>query len=71
MRLAVRRRRIIMKRSRVGVPHILCVHRVGELAIDLAVWVGASALIATSVCACRYVIDEVKHRVPIWKKSTT
>ena len=47
-----------------------CVHRVGELAIgDYAVWVGVSAPHrGEAFDACRYIIDEVKHRVPIWKK---
>ncbi|MFT3792412.1 MAG: molybdenum cofactor biosynthesis protein MoaE [Rudaea sp.] len=46
-----------------------CVHRVGALAIgDLAVWVGVSAAHrGAAFDACRYVIDEVKKRVPIWK----
>ena len=46
-----------------------CVHRVGDLAIgELAVWVGvAAAHRDAAFAACRYVIDEVKARVPIWK----
>ena len=48
----------------------LCIHRVGELEIgDLAVWVGVSAGHRDEAFkACRYIIDEIKHRVPIWKK---
>ena len=47
----------------------VCVHRVGALAIgDLAVWVGVSAAHRDAAfTACRYIIDEVKLRVPIWK----
>jgi molybdopterin synthase catalytic subunit len=46
-----------------------CVHRTGDLAIgELAVWVGVSAAHRDAAfAACRYVIDEVKSRVPIWK----
>lgn len=46
-----------------------CVHRVGDLAIgDLAVWVGVSAGHRDAAfTACRFIIDEVKARVPIWK----
>jgi len=46
-----------------------CVHRTGELAIgELAVWVGVSAEHRDAAfAACRFVIDEVKSRVPIWK----
>jgi adenylyltransferase/sulfurtransferase len=47
-----------------------CVHRLGRLAVgDTAVWVGvAAAHRAEAFAACREIIDEVKHRVPIWKK---
>ncbi len=46
-----------------------CVHRVGELEVgELAVWVGvAAAHRDAAFAACRFVIDEVKSRVPIWK----
>lgn len=47
-----------------------CVHRTGLLEIgDLAVWVGvASAHRDEAFRACRYIIDELKIRLPIWKK---
>jgi molybdopterin synthase catalytic subunit len=56
--------------ARFGVAHAACAHRVGELAIgELAVWVGASAAHRDEAFrACRYIIDEIKHRLPIWKK---
>jgi len=46
------------------------VHRIGVLAVgELAVWVGVSAAHRDEAFrACRYIIDEVKHRLPIWKK---
>ncbi len=46
-----------------------CVHRTGALAIgDLAVWVGVSADHRDDAfAASRWIIDEVKRRVPIWK----
>jgi molybdopterin synthase catalytic subunit len=48
---------------------VRCVHRTGALAIgDLAVWVGVSADHRDAAfAACRWIIDEVKRRVPIWK----
>ncbi len=57
-------------RARFAVTELACVHRVGSLAIgDVAVWVGAGAAHRDAAfAACRYVIDEVKARVPIWKK---
>jgi adenylyltransferase/sulfurtransferase len=53
-----------------GVARAACVHRVGSLALgDVAVWVGVSAAHRDEAFrACRYIIDEVKHRLPIWKK---
>jgi len=47
-----------------------CVHRTGMLEIgELAVWVGvSSAHREAAFAACRYIIDEIKVRVPIWKK---
>lgn len=55
--------------ARFDILDLRCVHRVGDLAIgDLAVWVGVvAAHRGTAFDACRYVIDEVKARVPIWK----
>ena len=46
-----------------------CVHRIGDLDIgDLAVWVGVSAVHRDAAfAACRWIIDAVKARVPIWK----
>jgi molybdopterin synthase catalytic subunit len=47
-----------------------CVHRVGLLEIgECAVWVGVSAAHRDAAfLACRYIIDKVKVRLPIWKK---
>jgi molybdopterin synthase catalytic subunit len=55
---------------RFPVKRALCIHRVGSLELgDLAVWVGvSSAHRGEAFDACRFIIDEVKHRVPIWKK---
>jgi molybdopterin synthase catalytic subunit len=57
-------------RDRFAVEHALCVHALGQLALgDTAVWVGVSSHHRDAAfAACRYIIDEVKHRVPIWKK---
>jgi len=47
-----------------------CLHRVGHLHLgELAVWVGVTAEHrGAAFDACRYLIDETKARVPIWKK---
>jgi molybdopterin synthase catalytic subunit len=61
---------LIEARERFGVRGALCVHRVGALTLgELAVYVAVSAAHRDEAFrACRYIIDEVKHRVPIWKK---
>ena len=47
-----------------------CVHRIGSLSIgEIAVWVGViSAHRGDAFDAARYIIDEAKSRVPIWKR---
>ena len=57
-------------REKFGVSQVLCVHRTGNLAIgEAAVWVGVAAAHRDGAfAAARYVIDEVKKRVPIWKR---
>lgn len=56
--------------ARFDISKAHCIHRLGKLEIgELAVWVGVSAAHRDAAfAACRYIIDEVKHRVPIWKK---
>ena len=48
----------------------VCTHRVGHLQLgDMAVWVGVSSgHRGEAFKACAYVIDEIKTRLPIWKK---
>jgi len=56
-------------RTRFDILDAACVHRVGDLALgELAVWVGVTAAHRDAAfSACRWIIDEVKARVPIWK----
>lgn len=55
--------------ERFAIVEARCVHRIGELGVgELAVWVGVSAAHRDAAFdACRYIIDETKARVPIWK----
>jgi molybdopterin synthase catalytic subunit len=55
--------------TKFGLRAVRCVHRTGALAIgEMAVWVGVSADHRDAAfAACRWIIDEVKRRVPIWK----
>jgi molybdopterin synthase catalytic subunit len=56
--------------ARFSVNRIVCVHRVGDLALgDVAIWAGVAAgHRAAAFDACRHVVDAVKLRVPIWKR---
>lgn len=56
--------------TRFGILHADCVHRSGSLDIgECAVWVGVTASHRDEAfAACRYIIDQVKVRLPIWKK---
>ena len=56
--------------AKFDVRAIAAVHRVGDLVIgDLAVVVAVSAdHRAEALDACRALIDELKHTVPIWKQ---
>jgi len=56
--------------ARFSVLNARCVHRVGLLEIgECAVWVGVSSGHRDEAFkACRYIIDEIKVRLPIWKK---
>lgn len=57
-------------RERLGDVRVAIVHRVGDLAVgEVAVAIAAAAAHrGTAFDACRYVIDEVKRRAPIWKR---
>ena len=57
-------------REKFGLKQAVCIHRTGHLAIgDIAVWVGVSTPHRDAAFrACRFIIDEIKVRVPIWKK---
>ena len=57
-------------KERFDILHAACVHRTGPLSIgELAVHVCVSSAHRDAAFeACRWIIDEVKSRVPIWKK---
>ncbi len=63
--------RIIQEaQERFSVIEASCVHRIGLLAIgECAVWVGVTAEHRDAAfAACRYIVDQLKVRLPIWKK---
>lgn len=73
-KLAVKEAEAILKEAweRYPVLEAHCVHRVGKLEIgEVAVWVAvASAHRKEAFDACEFIIDSIKHRLPIWKKET-
>lgn len=70
--LAIREGEKVLEEAKERFPYVNagCVHRTGLLAIgDCAVWVGVAAPHREEAFkACRYIIDEIKMRLPIWKK---
>ena len=70
--LAITEGEKILAEARERYPHLKaqCVHRTGMLEIgDCAVWVGVSSPHRDEAFqACRYIIDQLKVRLPIWKK---
>ena len=59
--------------ERFGVNRVAVVHRHGDLEVgDSIVYIAVSAGHRDEAFkACRYVIDELKERVPLWKKEYT
>jgi molybdopterin synthase catalytic subunit len=57
-------------RARYAILDAACIHRAGRLLPgDLAIWVAVAAEHrGPAFEACRYIVDEAKTRVPIWKK---
>ncbi len=57
-------------RDRFPIIDIKVAHRIGTLKVgDLAVWVGVLAPHRLEAfAACQYTIDQLKKRLPIWKK---
>jgi len=57
-------------KEKFDILELVGVHRQGHLEIgDIAVWIGVIAEHRGSAFeACRFVIDEVKRRLPVWKK---
>ncbi len=64
-------RRVLEEASaKYPIIRVACVHRTGLLEIgECAVWVGVCAPHRDEAfAACRFIIDQVKVRLPIWKK---
>lgn len=57
-------------RAKFEIAHVAAVHRVGDLEVgDIAVWIGVSSTHrGPAFEACRFLIDELKTRLPVWKK---
>ncbi len=57
-------------RDKFNLHEVRAVHREGHLSLgDVAVWIGATASHRDDAFkATRFIIDEIKHRLPVWKK---
>ena len=58
--------------ERWGDLYIVVAHRIGELRVgDCSVAIGVSSVHRSETFeACRFVIESIKHNLPIWKKET-
>ena len=56
--------------ERFDILKVICTHRVGKLKVsDLALFIGVSAAHrGPAYAASRFIVDEIKKRLPIWKK---
>lgn len=56
--------------EKFDVRDVHCVHRIGRVNLgEPAVWVGVTSVHRSpAFAACQYVIDQLKKRLPIWKK---
>jgi molybdopterin synthase catalytic subunit len=72
--LAVKEGQKIVEEAKVRfeILDAVVIHRSGDLGIgEMAVWIGVTAHHRDAAfVACRYLIDEVKKRVPIWKRES-
>ena len=70
--LALNEGRAVMQQAldKYAINSAICIHRLGKLQIgDMAVWVGVNAAHRDAAFqACRFIIDDIKARIPIWKK---
>jgi len=59
--------------EKFGVEDVLVVHRYGDLNVgdNIVLVAVAAGHRAEAFDACRYVVDELKKRVPIWKREHT
>ena len=57
-------------KTKFKIMEAFAIHRIGELQVEeTAIWVGVSAAHREpAFLACQYIIDQLKSRVPIWKK---
>ena len=71
-KMAIEEGRKILEQAleKFDILEVLGVHRIGKLKIgDIAVWIGVNACHRKPAFeACEMIINEIKLRVPIWKK---
>lgn len=57
-------------KQKFAIEQAVAIHRIGDLAIgDMAVWIGVvSAHRYPAFDACRWLLDEIKAHIPVWKQ---
>ena len=68
--LAEGKKIIIEARSQFSITEAVCIQRIGQLSTsETAVWIGVWAAHRDEAFkGCRYIIEEIKKRLLIWKK---
>ena len=68
--LTVGHKVITEAKEKFNIIGVSAVHRIGLLSVgELAVWVGVTAHHrGDTFLASRFIIDNIKHRLPVWKK---
>lgn len=63
----------VMAKEKFDILNLLIIHRIGELKVDenIVLIVATGIHRPAAFDACRWAIDELKRRVPIWKKEYT
>lgn len=70
--LALNQGKVLIQKTKelFAIEQAIAIHRIGDLKIgDMAVWIGVtSAHRASAFDACRWLLDEIKAHIPVWKQ---
>lgn len=70
--LALNQGKLLIQKAKelFAIEQAVAIHRIGDLKIgDMAVWIGVTSAHRTSAFdACRWLLDEIKAEIPVWKQ---